>query len=274
MSENEENPEETETNAKTEEEQLTDFAASALRGPKFGIFEQLICQHLVQATVTADSLRKIQLVCDAALMLEPDKQKALGVDMEKLEIVKAVNDAFQRRVATSLKQYARPIVSVEFGFPDSEENYTKYVGPWWTGEMPNIYATQMNNRLGKIYTVYRCTQCRNRVADSIKGRTGYTEDKCCKFCGADLHYSAMTNPQPLYINHNFKPQEDAPYWELFFEYCFALKEDGYINLKNHFLKWANPFAMDLMRRLTHAVRPEIYNEIARMFVKAKGESQT
>ena len=256
---------------KSEEEKLSEFASDALRGPKFGIFEQLLCQHLVQATVSTEPLRKIQLIVEAALMVEPEKQEKLEIDLEKLEVVRAVTEAFNHRNEVNDKMYP-DLVNVGFGFAESEGNYNRYIKPWYHQENLLLHyplrLAHLFRHLGTSYRIFYCASCRNAIANDLGDRSGATEEGECKFCGANLKASHR-NPQPLIIYHGFKPHDKTPEWKIFFAYCQALAKSGFNELKTNFLEWAMPFIMDLMRKLTEVVRPEIYNEIAKMFIKAR-----
>jgi len=127
--------------------------------------------------------------------------------------------------------------------------------------------------MGTSYREFYCTCCRNLVADDLKGRTGFDGEKC-KFCGADLKQNNYSNPYPFTFQYRFKKHESTPDWKMFFATCHALSQPGYSELKGFFLKWAMPFIMMLMTKLTRVVRPEIYSEILKMFVKARGEAKS
>lgn len=255
-----------------EQEELGQIASQALRGPKFGVFEQLICQHLVQATVTSDSLLKIHFITDAALMLDAEKVKSLKIDAKKLEIVKAVCEALRKRSIQDREGIS--LFSVRFGFEITEENFTKFIDPFW-GEKKGLthYPSRINDRFGTRLILYYCPSCHSQVGDSKRGRTGYNGD-CCDYCGQDLtpNYSPVNRRTGPYPVASLEKDPDVPYWEYFFEICRVLAPMGYTLLQNAFLKWAMPCAMDFMRKLTQAVRPEIYNQIAAMFISAKKEA--
>lgn len=267
--------EEKQKQEKTEEEKLTEYASAGMRGPKFGIREQLIAQHLIQATITTDPLRKIQFVCEVALMVGEEKRKTLKIDMDKLEVVRAVNEAFIHRTSITNKHY-ECLVVVEFGFQETEENFNHYITAW--GGDFGLYHYPLRlahhyNSLGTSYREFYCANCRNLVGDDLKGRTGFDGEKC-KFCGSGLEPDNFRNPFPLVIQHAFKKHESTPDWKMFFATCHALSQPGYSELKNFFLKWAMPFTMQLMNKLTQTVRPEIYNQIAEMFLKARREAKS
>jgi len=259
--------------AKTEEEQLSDYAGQALRGPRFGIFEQLLCQHLVQATVSTGPLRKIQLVVEAALMLDEEKQKQLQIDLDTLEIVRAITEALHHRNEITNKTYDR-LIELKFGFDETEDNYNRFVKPWYHDRglvhYPNR-ITQLFKEYGKSYRIFVCNGCNNVVATDKDGPIHMSDKQTCKFCGARLENSY--NYQAFTVRYGFEPHDSTPKWRVFFIYCHGLAASGYNQLKTDFLKWAMPFVMQLMRKLTNAVRPEIYNEIAKMFIKARRDTE-
>lgn len=261
---------------KTEEQKLGEYAGQGLRGPRFGIFEQLLCQHLVQATVATDSLRKIQLICEGCLMVSEEKRKALAVDMEKVEVVRVITEAFNHRVEISNKNYPY-LIDVRFGFEEIEENYNHYVESWCRGISFGHYPARLAHHYSHLGTPYRrfyCANCQNFLVDDIHNeKPGINRDGNCKVCEASLERS-ISGYSPFIVQISFKKHEATPDWKMFFAICHALGKEGYEDLKNNFLKWAVPFSMELMRKLTQVVRPEIYNEIAKMFVKARREEKS
>jgi len=263
---------ETENGAtENEQEELGQIASQALRGPKFGVFEQLICQHLVQATVTSHSLLKIHFITDAALMLDAEKVKSLDIDTEKLEVVKAVCDALRNKTVTQKGELHQ--FSVKFGFEHTEENYNKFIMPFWgKAERSDLYHFPhfIHEGFGTRVIRFHCPNCHSVVGDSLQGKTGYNGDYCV-FCGQNLtpQYTPVNARPGPYTTIAHRKGSDVPYWYYFFEVCRVLSRVGYSQLLNAFLKWAMPYTMELMRKLTQAVRPEIYNQIAAMFISAK-----
>jgi hypothetical protein len=109
--------EETQNSEIEEGQKLAETVTGALRGHKYGIFEQLICQRLIQATVTTDPLRSVQLITDAALMLDSEMRKSLEIDIEKVSVIKTVCTALSHVAKTRIGNPSATItlVSVEFG---------------------------------------------------------------------------------------------------------------------------------------------------------------
>ena len=81
---------------------LANAINEATRGPRFGIFEQVLCMHIYLAANTPDPLKKIQHITDAALMLDAAKQHTLGIGREKVTVIKTVGTALTSATKTSL----------------------------------------------------------------------------------------------------------------------------------------------------------------------------
>lgn len=110
---------------KSEKSTFESFASEAIRGPRKGIYEHLLCQHLI-AAVSSRPLRKIRLVCEAIMML-PDP-KSVGVDMDEIDVMYKVARAFQQ--ASHYKFTNARYACVPWPFEDTEENYHKYIAVW------------------------------------------------------------------------------------------------------------------------------------------------
>lgn len=256
---------------KGEPEQLAETVSSALRGSKYGIFEQLICQHLIQATVTSDSLRKAQLISDAALMLDPEQKKRLGIDANKALTVNSVCLAFMEKTETRI-DHVNTAVSIKFGFEENEENYNKHISHWqnefeyFSGLITKHLkpAYRLSHDCGYVFGVFPNEQTKAEIANAVK--TDY-----CPNCRSDLSFHSRR-----YYHIETKRIQvvlKEPYWSFFYEATKYLTLQGYIKLKHGFLYWCLPFAMDTMRLLTESVKPEIYNQIAKLMIKPTSEGQ-
>jgi hypothetical protein len=273
--------EETQKSEIEDAQKLAETVTSAIRGPRYGIFEQLICQRLIQATVTTDPLRNVQLIAETVLMIDPEMQKTLKLDMAKTEIVKLVCDALQHRTITNLKDTLKPLVTVKWGFPLTEESFKKFIEPWTNASFQHFPA-YIQSKHGFHYRYWICAHCHNIVGDSIRGNFGiekssqsysYTKEELCKFCGVNVEQGNYRNPNPFVSYIGFEWDSDATDVVKFFAATDALTQDGYASLETNFLAWAMPFIMDTTRRLTEAVKPEIYNEIAKLMIKPKNEAE-
>ena len=106
-----------------EEKSLSTFTSRAMRRPKTGSYEQLLCQHLI-TSVSTFSTEKIRLICEAAYMV-PDTP----VDTDILDIIYKVVMSF-RSTEVKITDPERFPGAIAWGFSCNETNYKKYITPW------------------------------------------------------------------------------------------------------------------------------------------------
>ena len=114
-----------------EESDLQKFVASALRQPRGGIYEQLLSQFLAQAVIVTDPLKRIKVVCEASLMVPEKDREDLAISYERVEVLNAVTNAFLNSSSVTPKDFGAEVVSISWGFDRIEENYEKYIHPWF-----------------------------------------------------------------------------------------------------------------------------------------------
>ena len=138
------------------------FAASAIRGPRKGILQHLISQHLISA-VSSHSLKKIRLICEAAMTLE--KPESAGIDMEEIDVLH--KNVLGFLLTTHYKWgKSKYYCYMSWPFQDTQENYKKYIAVWRT---PNT-AVQYYPVLGYCYRASDVEQLekeRRRVEDAV-----------------------------------------------------------------------------------------------------------
>jgi hypothetical protein len=263
---------EEQTNEIPESVSLVNAVNEATRGPRFGIFEQVLCTHIYLAANTPEALKKIQHVTDAALMIDSEKVKTLKIDIEKISVIKAVCTALSHAIKTNIPNKLKSLVSIRFGFVPNEENYKKYIEPWSTDGL-SYYPEMMPHRLGKIYQVYLCAACRNEIANGLEGQTHIKGDynfKVCDFCGANLDKYGYS---PYIICYRILKDKKVSDAEFQFGVFSALSEDGYVTAINCFLQWSETFILETMRKLTEAIKPEIYNEVVKLYQAQRQEQK-
>jgi hypothetical protein len=117
-------------NTAKEEARFEEFVTQALRLHRRGSFENLLAQHLIVA-VNSPPMQKIRLVCEAAFMVPKDK---LNVDMHEVETI----------YLTCLSLLHTPekadFISVAWAFPQTEENYARFIKPWHNRHAPLFYT--------------------------------------------------------------------------------------------------------------------------------------
>lgn len=114
-----------------EQSDLQKFVATALRQPRGGIYEQLLSQFLAQAVLVTDPLKRIKIVCEAALYAQKERED-LAIAFEIIEVLNAVANALLNSSSQRIQGIIGEVVSVSWGFSPTEENYEKYVRPWFT----------------------------------------------------------------------------------------------------------------------------------------------
>jgi hypothetical protein len=257
---------EEQTNEIPESVSLVNAVNEATRGPRFGIFEQVLCTHIYLAANTPEPLKKIQHIADASLMLELDKQKSLCIDAEKVSIIKTVCNALSLSVKTRIPNGASAIVSVKFGVEPSKENFDKYLSPWYTSGFyynPEWLPSDLRCR------VFLCSYCNSEIANSEEGKINVTHSFSTDSCGS----CGRTLSGERDYKIKYRKAKDVSQIEFKFGIFTALSELGYIAALNAFLQWSDLFILETMRKLTDAVKPEIYNEVIRLYAAQKEEQK-
>jgi hypothetical protein len=107
------------------EDDFAEFVSKAIREPRGGAYEQLLSQFLAQAVICTDPLKRIKVVCEAALMIPEAEREDLTIDYETVEVLNAVTNA----LLNSTKNRG-DVISISWGFQETEENGQKFIGPW------------------------------------------------------------------------------------------------------------------------------------------------
>lgn len=105
---------------------LAKFGSRILRGPKGGVFERILAQHLIES-INAQPLHAILHVTRAAMMLPKKDLEELKIDPKLVKVISFV----------VLKVIDRPMIqeegSQEFRIDwsiNNGEDYKKYINPW------------------------------------------------------------------------------------------------------------------------------------------------
>jgi hypothetical protein len=218
-------------NQEEEQSDLQKFVATALRQPKGGIYEQLLSQFLAQAVIVTDPLKRVKVVCEAALMIPKPERKNLAIDYEKIEVLNAVANALLSPTSRRSRWAEDDIVSIAWGFPgDKEENVQKFIFPWYKGQI-SYYPTLLQKHI-EFYT-YSSGRviCDNNGLPKIK--------------------------RIIY----------EPAWSWFLEASQCLGRQGYELLRNAFIMWAIPQVQLYLAELTQVVNPNVYAEVLGLYTR-------
>jgi hypothetical protein len=115
-----------------ENQEDAEFVLSATRAPRQGAYEQLLSQFLAQAVICTDPLKRVKVVCEAALMIPESERTDLTIDYDKIDVLNRVTNALL--YCSTTKRYfcngSYDVAFVSWGFHHSEENFNKYIAPW------------------------------------------------------------------------------------------------------------------------------------------------
>ena len=112
-----------------EEGGLEEFAKIALRRPMRGSWESLLCQHLVQS-VNSDAPQKVRLICEGAYM---------AIDKAKVDM--GLIDRIYRVASALVNTKEEDFTHVAWPFPETQETYDLYIGPWYNDDVPLGFTT-------------------------------------------------------------------------------------------------------------------------------------
>jgi hypothetical protein len=121
-----------ETQGKESEEQKdAQFMFSAMRAPRQGIYEHLLSQLMAQAVICTDPLKRIKVTCETCLVIKEADQKELSIDYERVEVLNVVANALLNLTVRKIPDCQIDTVSIPWGFSETEENFKKFVEPWF-----------------------------------------------------------------------------------------------------------------------------------------------
>ena len=248
--------------------EISRFASTALRAPRKGTFEQLLSQHLI-LSVTAKPLKKIRLITEAAMMVDPNKLK----NQEELKNVYRVARAFQSASYTKIDQWGTHIWFIPWDFASSKENFDTFIKPFhiYTSYFKQYIkyhrqtAWKLKHRrmfggCGHVLAIAK----KGEVKETIK-RLFATFEECPK-CHWGLEAKEIAKEETTIVTEN-------PLWSFFFEMSRnCLSEPGFKMLRNAFINYALPKVQKAVRALSELVTPQQYQEMLKLLTK-QGEEK-
>lgn len=206
---------------------LEKFATASLRGPKRGIYQQLLAGLLVKTNSTNDPLIKISSICQASHML---KQKG-KLDMNLIEAVDAVCRSF---INTEINK--SNIVKVSWSFLENEENWKKYISPWQKIQLSYFpFATPLRRQKHPI----------RRRWGNYNWRDLNDREECIEEVTKEIH----------------KLVDMAPPHKRFFQETAALSKHSFFALKGEFERWALSSLGEVQTIIANEIDPRIYKEV-------------
>ena len=215
------------------EEKFQKFVSDTVRGPKKGVYEHLLAQHLALA-VTSYPLKKIQYICEACFMISEEERVKQEIDMEDIDIIHKVCMSFANSVNEKLFDdmlYRRLIeVSISWAFGETVENHRKYIKPWIV-HTPEYYRNAVPE-----YQYERLADLEEQIEEAVR--------KIKK---------AQNDPE-------FREKCEAERINVFFIISKYLSQRSFMNLQSDFVVWALPKIQQVYAKLARLVPPRLLRE--------------
>lgn len=215
------------------------FVGAALRGPRRGIYEQLLAALLVKASSVSNNLTKIASLCEAAYLSRNNNK----LDMNFIKKASAVCTSLLK---TELNQKNDP-VRIPWVFPQTKENWMQYIKPWQ--KITLVYYPLKTPYRRRTYPLEPPLQSyrypHEIIAEDAKRR------RILQVLQEIVH----------------KEIEKLPEHRKFFECTAALSRDSFLALKGEFERWALFQLLPIQARLAEEIDPRIYREVVQLLKK-------
>jgi phage FluMu protein Com len=257
---------------KGNEKDFIDFVSSAIRAPRQGAYEHILSQFLAQAVICTDPLKRIKVVTEAALMIPGSERKNLAIDYGKVEIFRSITTALLNRVTRySGDPDKNPIemVSCSWGFLESEENFDKFISPWFNYQLYYLPEFIVDHKEQTDRMAYCCRRCGQFLAEEKISNSPKLPRRCPR-CNASVRSSLSSFERPLKIRR--QRIVENPFWSFFFEASHCLELEGYNAMVNNFADWAIPQVQLFLAELTRVVSPSLYSEILGLYTGPRRKS--
>jgi hypothetical protein len=156
------------------------------------------------------------------------------------------------------------VISIPWGFPQTEENFKKFILPWFSCGLR--YWSDFITKHVENWTIWECCHCgqefgRRKIPDLDRPKI---PGKCPK-CQSSQFSSYYHFPE--YNKRTFRLIVNTSSWSYFFEVCQYLSPEGYDLLKSNFVGWASEPVQELLGELTKMVDPNLYDQILGLYEK-------
>ena len=253
----------------TSESKLATFVSSAIRAPRAGVYEHLLSQFLAASVVVTDPLKRVKIVCEAALMIPEGEREDLKIDYDRIQELNGVTNAFLTR-SMRKSRYGNPrqsldvqVVSIPWGFELSEENYEKFISSWF--KVGFDFWPHLLGRHVETWKVWKCRECGEFLG----------EIKLPYYKGPELPSKCPRCKEEIDGWYDWKCYEELrvlyePRWSWFFTASRCMTPEGYDTLKNAFAAWAIPIVQTYLTELTRVVSPGLYSQIIGLYTRRGG----
>jgi len=261
--ENEEEQEKNREEPDREEAKFKQFFSTAIRAPKAGSFEHFLTQSLAQTILMTDVLKRAKNVTESALMIFETERENLAIDYQKVNVLNLVANALLNPSVDKFPENIA-VVSIPWGFPQTEENYKTFILPWYNCKA--FFWPRLLRKHAETWRTWRCLYCRGEV---LKAKLPFPDTlrapRVCPKCGRHLTFNAE------YVTvSDLTEVIKEPSWSFFFEMSTYLTPQGYDLLRNNFGAWATPQIQLFLAELSRMVDPSLYAEIVGLYTSKHG----
>ena len=263
--ENEEEQEKNREEPDREEAQFKQFFSTAIRAPKAGSFEHFLTQSLAQTILMTDVLKQTKKVTESALMIFETERENLAIDYQKVNVLNLVANALLNPSVGKFPENME-VVSIPWGFPQTEENYKTFILPWYNCKP--FFWPRLLRKHAETWRTWRCLHCTGEV---LKAKLPFPDTlrapRVCPKCGKHLTFNAE------YVTvSDLTEVIKEPSWSFFFEMSTYLTPQGYDLLRNNFVAWAISQAQLILAELTRMVDPNLYAEMLGLYSRRGKQS--
>ena len=231
-----------EEKGKTQKE-FEGFVGTALRGPKMGIYQNLLAGLLIHASTVSDPLKKIQNICEAAYLCKKKK----GIDMGFVEVASTTCVSL---LNTEISQKSGEAVEIAWAFNQTEENWEKYVKPWQESKI-SFYPLETSHCQSEHPEVrYVCSD---------------------RYFGLEVerarNFLDQTHIEVAEAIGKMKP------YKAFFNKAGALTKKAFFSLKGEFSRWALIQLLPIQTKIADQIDPRVYSEVAALMMGRREEEE-
>ena len=233
---------------------VEEFVVKALRGPKRGILEHSLCQHLALA-IASQPLRKIRLICEAAYLLDEKTREEIGISNDDLEVIYQVCLGFVNATHATVPSFYSNIEvwSVNWGFIKKRreiEIFRRYIAPWFSDRTIQLFEVAMSEKEAKEFLEIK-KKAREAYANLEKLRgEGCNDGEVLKRLEVEWkHYYAVG----------------------FFMAVHYLTKQSFNELTSMFIGWALPKVQQIFACLSRLVEPTLFEEMLGLYRTREAE---
>jgi len=245
-----------------ENQQDAEFILSATHAPRQGARERFLIQSLAQALIMTDDLKRIKSLSLTAFMIEKADRENLAIDYQKVKVLNLMSTALLNPSKRMIQQ-GLEVVSISWGFPETEENFKTFILPWF-----NCNLRYWSDFLTKHVETWKTWECycglefaRRKLPYSDSDSPAFPIN--CPKCKKSVMILGNFWGNTYKIRYIVK----EPLWSFFFEICQILSPEGYDRLKHNFVGWASELIQEFFGELTKIVDPHLYDQILGLYEK-------